>query len=71
MGVRRDREKGTIICVCGSCGSTLGPFKSEEELEKRMKNWSYAFVDDMGDTRCPGCIQLAFDDQQTLKGMDI
>jgi len=67
MGVRHNWENGRVTCTCGSCGITVGPFKSEEELFKRIKNWSYAFIDDIGDTRCPGCIQEAFDDQQTLR----
>ena len=66
MGVIRDWENGTCKCSCGSCGKTIGPFKSDEELQKSMKNWSYAFVDDIGDTRCPVCVQLAFEDQQAL-----
>ncbi len=66
MGVRHDREKGNVTCVCGSCGSTVGPYVTEEELRNHMKNWSYAFINDIGDTRCPNCIQSAFDDQQTL-----
>lgn len=69
MGVRHDREKGTVTCVCGSCGSTVGPCASEEVLRNNMKNWSYSFINDLGDTRCPKCIQEAFDDQQTLKRM--
>ncbi len=69
MGVRHNREKGNVTCVCGSCGSTVGPYASEEEMRNNMKNWGYAFIDDFGDTRCPGCIQAAFDDQQVLKAM--
>ncbi len=66
MGIRFDRQKGRVICVCGSCESTLGPFKSEDELRAKMNNWSYVFIDDIGNTMCPRCIQDAFDDQQTL-----
>jgi hypothetical protein len=66
MGVSIDREKNKWFCRCGSCGRHLGPYNSEEELRENMKNWSYAFVDDMGNTRCPSCIQAAFDDQQAL-----
>lgn len=69
MGVRNDWKNGTIQCICGSCGSTIGPFKTEGELRKNMNNWSYVFRDDIGDTICPRCIQDAFDDQQKLKKM--
>lgn len=67
MGVQRDRENDTWACSCGSCGWLIGPYNSEEGLRKNMQNWSYAFVDDIGNTRCPGCVQAAFDDQQELK----
>lgn len=67
MGVSVDRENGVWSCTCGSCGFHLGPYKTEEELHKKMKNWSYAFVDDMGNTRCPICIQRAFDAQEQFR----
>ena len=67
MGVTVDRENGLWSCICGSCGCSIGPYNSEEELRKNMKNWSYAFVDDMGNTRCPICIQAAFDDQNQFR----
>jgi ribosomal protein L34E len=69
MGVRNDWEKGTSVCVCGACGSIIGPFKTEAELRKNMNNWSYVFRNDMGDTVCPRCIQKAFDDQKELKSV--
>ena len=67
MGGKVDREKNTWSCTCGSCGWCLGPYQSEEKLRKKMVNWSYAFVDDMGNSRCPECIQAAFDAQEDLK----
>ena len=67
MGVAIDRENNTWSCTCGSCGRYLGPYNSEEELRQKMKNWSYAFVDDIGNTRCPICIQEAFDDQNQFR----
>ena len=67
MGVTIDWEKNKWSCICGSCGRHLGPYNSEEELRKNMRNWSYAFIDDMGNTRCPICVQIAFDDQNELK----
>ena len=67
MGVIIDRENNKRSCECGSCGRYLGPYNSEEELYKNMRNWSYTFVDDMGNTRCPSCIQTAFEDQNELR----
>ncbi len=70
MGVSIDWENNKWSCVCGSCGSHLGPYGSEEELRKNMYNWSYAFIDDMGNSRCPNCIQQAFDAQNELKSFN-
>ncbi len=66
MGVRHDRETERWYCSCGSCNRMLGPYDSEESLRKNMINWTYSFVQDLGDTRCPDCVQRAFDDQQEL-----
>ncbi len=49
MGVRNDWKNGTSQCICGSCGSIIGPFKTEAELRKNMNNWSYIFRDDIGE----------------------
>ncbi len=61
MGVKIDWENSKWSCVCGSCGSYLGPYNSEEELRRNMNNWSYAFIDDIGNSRCPTCVQTAFE----------
>jgi hypothetical protein len=45
----------------GSCGRHLGPYNSEEELRHNMNNWSYAFIDDIGNSRFPSCVQAAFE----------
>ncbi len=68
MGVSVDWENNKWSCTCGTCGRYLGPYNSEAELRKNMINWSYAFVDDIGNTRCPDCVQAAFEDQKILRG---